>query len=158
MIIDNKKIVAGVHIRRRLFLLLLAISLVLLIFKNSFLGIDRIVYFIVLNGLYLIYYVWGTIRDYNYLYYNDLGPKLIFKYYFLALLNKRKRTIEINKDNFYKFQIHKKWIGLRVYLVLFEQQHGGIAKYPPISLGLVKKKDLSSIRTSLSYFSKEVGK
>ncbi len=155
MIIENKKNVIGLHIRRRFFLLLLAITLVLLIFKDSFLGIDRIVYFIGLNGLYIIYYIWGTIRDYNYLYYNDLGPKLIFKYYFLALLVKRKRTIEIDKDNFYKFQINKKWMGLRIYLVLYEQQPGGIAKYPPVSMGLLKNKEINKIMSSLLFFSKE---
>ena len=155
MIIDNKKTVAGVHIRRRLFLLLLAVAIVLLIFKDSLLGIDRIVYIVVLNILYITYYLWGSVKDYNYLYYNDMGSKLIFKYYFLEPLRKAKRTIEIDKNDFYKFRFQKKFIGLRLYLILYQKGQGGIAKYPPISMGLLKKKEIESIKNSLFIFSKE---
>ncbi len=155
MVIDNKKTVTGLHIKRRLLLLILLIALVLLIFKDSFLGIDRAIYIIVLNSLYLLYYFRGTIRDYNYIYYNDLGQKIIFKYYFLEPLKKVKKTIEIDKNTFYKFKFQKKLMGLRLYLLLYQQQNGGIAKYPPVSLGLLKKKEIEAIRESLMLYSKE---
>jgi hypothetical protein len=149
MIIDNKRSVVGVKLRWRFFLLLLCILIVLSLFRETFLGIDRIVYILSFTGFYCIYYLWGIIRDYHYFYCNDIGIKLIFKYYSLAPFSKRLRSIEIDKNRFYKFNLEKKWMGLRLYLSLFQQSSGGIAKYPPISLGLVRRKDVRAIKTML---------
>ncbi len=140
MVIDNKKTVTGLHIKRRLLLLILLIALVLLIFKDSFLGIDRAIYIIVLNSLYLLYYFRGTIRDYNYIYYNDLGQKIIFKYYFLEPLKKVKKTIEIDKNTFYKFKFQKKLMGLRLYLYAISATKWRNCKISARKPGLIEEK------------------
>ena len=158
MVIENRKTAIGLQKRRFLLLILFTTLVVLLfyieIFDKAFLGIDRIVYAVVLVAIYLLYYFWGTIRDYNFFYYNDMGVKLIFKYYSLAPLSKRQHSVEIDKSSLYNFQLEKKWFGLRTYLILYQQMAGGIAKYPPISLGLLKNKDVDNLRTSLQLFQK----
>jgi hypothetical protein len=74
---------------------------------------------------------------------------LIFKYYPMVPFSKRHRSIEMDKSKFHKYNIEKKWLGLVIYLHLYQKTPGGIAKYPPVSLGLVRRKDVRSLRSTL---------
>jgi hypothetical protein len=160
MIIENKKTIIRFHLWRLLLIVVLTIVIVLLfyikIFDKDTLGFDQKYFILILIGLYLVYYFWGLARNHHYFYYSDISPsKLIFRYYSLAPLSKRQNSIEIRKDVFYKFEILKKLLGLRCYLVLYEKTPKGAAKYPPISISLLKKDMRQSLSTSLSSYSKK---
>ena len=155
-VIDNRKTALRVQKRRFLFIPVLTTLVVILWYVNPeydvIFGLNRYIYIIGIIAAYLLFYFWGTIRGYQYFYYNDMGIKLIFKYYSLSPMNKRQHSVEIHKSSFYSFDIEKKRFGLRMYLVLFQKMPTGIAKYPPISLGLLKKQDVDNIRNSLLLF------
>lgn len=160
MVIDNKKTIIALHLRRLLLLFLLSVTGVLLFyfdfFSKEFLGFDQRYLVIGLIVLYLIYYIWGLVRKYHYFYYSDLSPtKLVFRFYSLAPLSKRQNSIEIRKDEFYRFTMDEKWLGIRKNLVLYLRTPKGIAKFKPISISLLKKEQVRDLSVSLSYFLKE---
>lgn len=160
MVIDNKKTTISLHLRKLLLIVLLAIVVVLLfyfeIFSKDFLGFDQKYLIFVLIGLYLVYYFWGLIRNYHYFYFSDLSPsKLVFRFYSLAPLSKRQNSIEIRKDEFFKFAFEEKILGLQKYLILYQKTSRGIAKYKPISISLLTDAQKQSLITSLELFSKE---
>jgi hypothetical protein len=160
MVIDNKKTTISLRLRKLLLIVLLATVVVMLfyfeIFKKEFLGFDQKYLIFVLIGLYLIYYFWGPVRNYHYFYFSDLSPsKLVFRFYSLTPLSKRHNSIEIRKDEFYKFEFVDNLFGLRKYLVLYLKTAKGIAKYKPISISLLSETQKNDLIASLSSFSKE---
>jgi len=160
MVIDNKKTIINLHLRKLLLIVLLSIAVVLLlyfeIFSKKFLGFEQKYLIFILIGLYLFYYFWGLICGYHYFYYSDLSPsKLVFRYYSLAPLSKRQNSVEIRKEEFYKFAFEEKMFGLRKYLILYQITGKGIAKYQPISISLLNKNQKQDLSVSLTYFQKE---
>ena len=160
MIIDIKRITIGLQLRKLLFIVLLGMAIVIFyymdIFRDGLLGIAGSIWTILLVSLYVIYYVWGIIRNYNYFFYNDMGGKLVFRYYSLAPLSKRLHSVEIPKESFYKFEIVKKFYGLQIYVILYQKTPQGIAKYPPVSISLIKNCQRSDMQASLLMFQKTI--
>lgn len=158
MIIDIKRITIGLQLRKLLFIVLLGIAIVLFyymdIFRDGLFGITGSTWTIVLVSLYVVYYAWGIIRNYHYFFYNDMGGKLVFRYYSLAPLSKRLHTVEIPKDRFYKFEIVKKLFGMQIYVILYQKTPQGIAKYPPVSISLIKNRQRNDLQASLLMFQK----
>ncbi len=157
MVIDKKSTIINLHLRKLLLIVLVSLAVVLLlyfdVFSKEFLGFEQKYLIFLLIILYLIYYFWGVVRDYHYFYYSDLSPsKLVFRFYSLAPLSKRQNSIEVRKDEFYKFAFTEKMFGLRQYLVLYQKTPKGIAKYKPISISLLKKSEKQDLSVALSYF------
>jgi len=159
MIIDNRKTTIGVQLRKLLFIILLGITIVVFyymyIFRDGLLGISGSHWTIGLVCAYVLYYAWGIVRNYHYFFYNDMGGKLVFRYYSLAPLSKRLNSVEIPKDRFYNFEVVKKMLGLRVYVVLYQKMPQGIAKYPPISISLISRRQREEMQASLTMFQKK---
>ena len=150
MIIDSRKTTIGVKIKKRVLILILIVTatifLVFNFYHHSYLGITGWGYIAILSGICILYLLVGVVRDYHYFYYSDQSLKLVFRYYSVASLVKKPNTIEIKKNEFSKFQIEKGLLGLRKYLILYQNTPKGVAKYPPISISMLKKaqeKDLS---------------
>jgi len=70
-------------------------------------------------------------------------------------LSKRQNSVEIRKEEFYKFAFEEKMFGLRKYLILYQITGKGIAKYQPISISLLNKNQKQDLSVSLTYFQKE---
>jgi|GEM_PF-724420 hypothetical protein len=155
MVVDNKKTVITLQLRKLLLLFLLSVTVVLLFYIDLF-NFNQNYLVIALISLYTVYYIWGLVRRYHYFYYSDLSPtKLVFRFYSLAPLSKRQNSIEIRKDEFFKFSIQKRWLGLRKELILYTQTPKGIAKFKPISISLLSKTQVQDLSLALSYFLRE---
>lgn len=157
MVIENKKTTIVFHLRRLLFIVLVVIAVVLLLYIDFFdketlgFGQEYLIYALIL--MYLLYYSWGMIRDYHYIYYSDFGPsKLIFRFYSLVPLSKKQNSIEIRKDELYDYQFMNKAFGFRRYLLLYQKTNKGIAKYPPISISMLTKSQRKDLSVSLSTY------
>ncbi len=83
-----------------------------------------------------------------------MGQKLVFRYYSLAHFSKRLQAVEIKKATFYKFEFRKKLLGLQSYVILYQKVAQNIAKYPPISVSLLSKRQRNELVTSLTMFQK----
>lgn len=157
MFIDNKKSSIGVKLKKRILILILIIAAIIFfsfkLFHEPILGITGIGYIIILSALVLTYHVWCFVRDYQYFNFTDQGQKLTFRYYSLSALFRQPHSVEIPKNEFVKAELRKKLLGLRQYVILFQQTQNGLAKYPPLSISLLKKQekqDLINILTKHS--------
>jgi hypothetical protein len=102
--------------------------------------------------------MWGIVRDHNYFYYTDQRLKLVFRYYSVASFISNPNSVEIKKTDFLKFEVEKKLLGLRKYLILYQKTPKGVAKYPPISISLLKKAEEKVLSDSLLKVKAEITK
>jgi hypothetical protein len=159
MVIDNKKTIIALRLRKLLLIIGLTIAVVLLfyveIINKERLGFDQKYLIIALIGLYLVYYFWGLIRGYHYFYFSDLSPsRMVFRFSSLAPLSKRQNSIEIRKEEFYNFGFEAKMLGIRNYLILYQKTPKGIAKYRPICISLLTKSQKQDLSMALSLYQK----
>jgi hypothetical protein len=154
MIIDTQKSTIGIQLRKLVFMVLLVLFLVLLYtttyFEEPVLGIDRNKYAVAATILYIAYYMISFLRDINYFYFNNNSSKIIMRYYSLRPLSNDQNSLEVSKQEFQKFEIKKMLGGFRKYLIIYQRTAKGIAKYPPISISILKKKDVEQLTRELS--------
>jgi hypothetical protein len=154
MIIDIKKTTIGIKLKKRVLILFLIVAAtVFLIFNfyhTTYLGITGLGYIFILSGIWLIYLAWGLCRDYTYFYFTDQSLKLVFRFYSITSFVRKPNSVEIKKTDFVKFEVTKKFMGLRKYLILYQSTAKGVAKYPPISISLLKKAEEKNLSDSLS--------
>ena len=112
MIIDTKKTTIGIKLRKRILLLLLILTatvfLILNFYHKSYMGITGTGFVIILCGIWILYLMWGIVRDHTYFYYTDHNLKLVFRYYSIASFIRNPNSVEIKKTDFLKFEVEKK--------------------------------------------------
>lgn len=155
MIIDAKKSTIRSQLRKLFFLLLLVLFLVLLYTTEYFtdpplFGIDRNKYALAATVLYALYYSLSYFRDTSYIYFNNNSSKIIIRYYSLRPLSSEQNSLEIQKADLYKAEIEEKLGGLRRYLIIYQRTAKGIAKYAPISISILNKKDVDQLARELN--------
>jgi len=162
MIIDIKKTTIGIKLRKRVFILLILITatvfLIFDLYQESYLGINGVECIVLLSSIWILYLIWGIVRDYTYFYYMDQGLKLVFRYYSIASFIRNPNSIEIKKNEFLKFEVEKRLFGLRKYLIIYQKTPKGVAKYPPISISLLKKSEQKVLSDSLIKVKAEITK
>ena len=70
----------------------------------------------------------------------------------MRIFSGEKNTIEIHKKDFVKFQTNSSLFKMRDYLIIYQKLLKGIAKYPPISITGLSKKDKAKLITQLSLY------
>lgn len=104
-------------------------------------------------GLLTLVFLLGLIFSFqlrfNHLIFMDTGDKLILRYYPLHPFHEKFKSIEIPKSEFSHFEIKKGLFNLRTEVILFQQTVRGVAKYPPVSISALTKKDRENFLASL---------
>jgi len=121
-------------------------------FKNPVLGLDKSTYLICLGILYILQIIINAMLKHDFVFYGDMGDKIIMRYYPIRVLNQKKHSIEIPKNKFAGFEIEKFLFGLKERIILYQKTQSGIARYPAISFSAVDKKDRESIKKALSQY------
>ena len=103
----------------------------------------------ILSLFFLIFFWFQYKLKYTYFYFSNNGSNLVFKFYSLQPFFGKARTIEIPKKNFMKSNIEASFFGKRDSLILFQKTPRGVAKYPPISLTLLNKKQKKELQKAL---------
>jgi hypothetical protein len=160
MILNSKKKTINLQLRRFLFLFLLTVVIVFIynldFFSAPILVMDRTRLTIGFVALFLIYYLTGFFRNYHYFFYTDNGSKLVFRYYSLRPLNKKQSSVEIDKLSFSNYKIEKFLFGFTTRLFLFQNlPNGVVAKYAPINITLLNKKEKTLLNDSLKQYIKK---
>lgn len=154
MIIDTQKSAIRLQLQKLIFLFLLVLFLVFLYTTSYFykpvLGIERNYFALAATALYILYYLFSYFRDFCYFYINNNSSKIIIRYYSLKPLTSEQNSLEIDKREFQKFEISNSFGGLRKYLIIYQRTAKGIAKYPPISISILNKKDVDKLTRELS--------
>ena len=125
------------------YLILIVGSLVFDVFRGySFIIITTILFiiaFVIITHLKFYYFSFDVEED-----------KMIFRFSSLSLIVSLNKTIEIPQALFVKFNVKESFFGYKKELFLYQKLKGGIAKYPPISISLLKRKDVDKISKMLN--------
>jgi hypothetical protein len=73
----------------------------------------------------------------------------VMRYYPISLFTSRKNSIEIPKSQFIKYEIKPFLLGTQKWVILYQNFRNKEAKYPPVSLSAVDRKDREKILSSL---------
>jgi hypothetical protein len=153
MKIDNSRTIISVRIRLFTGTVILIAYLIVVYFaqilKFPVLGMSETVLTTILICIYLIFAAYPVVLDYQYINYSDEGDKLVFRYFTSGIAGGRKNSVEINKADFAGYRVDKKLFGLKKSITLFRQLPQGVAKYPPIHITILSRKERARLLNSL---------
>lgn len=118
-------------------------------FNKPFLGMNRGPIILIIALVYFIYVGYTLLLDRYYIFLNDDGQKIIFRYYSLRPLNQVKHSVEVPKSSFQGFEITNTRFGLVPKIVLFQKKKAGVFRYPPVSLSALSKDELAKLKKLL---------
>ncbi|MDR1666230.1 MAG: hypothetical protein LBS03_00840 [Bacteroidales bacterium] len=158
MIIDTKEEASTLWRTKTLFVALFLVAILCVVF---IVDLETQWKTMVAGGLALVFlfFYWFQYRmEYTYFYFSNNGKNLLFRFYSLRNLYGKPQSIEIAKLNFYKYDIVSAFFNKKEYLLLYQKTPRGIAKYPPISLTLLTKKQKTELKRALFVSSKTADK
>ena len=126
------------------------------IIKYPLLGMNETAWTIMLVVVYLIIVILPIFRNYQFIYYSDEGDSIIFRYFGSGIFGGRKNSVEINKKSFSGYKTEFRFLGLIQTITLFQQYKEGVAKYPPIFISALTKKQRANVFRSLNSFAPDV--
>jgi hypothetical protein len=153
---DNRNNTIKIWRQKYIFTILL-LSLVIIFgfvdyFQKPVFGLDKSVYLIGLGIVYIILIIINAMLKHDFVFYGDVGDKVIMRYYPIRIFNRKKHSIEIPKSKFVKYDTEKFFFGMKERLFLYQKTQNGIARYPGISLSAVDKADIEKIKKSLQQY------
>ncbi len=153
MVIDIQRTILRKNLRAFImaiiFVLVIVVLLVTYIYEDQFFGITNYHLAIIIAGTYVIYMLYHTLRKYDYVYFSDENDKVILRYFPTRVFTHRKNSIEMPKRDFAGYE-KKKWLfGFREYIILMVRTPRGTAKYPPVSLSALNRKEKESLYRAL---------
>ena len=156
MIIENSK--TTIKIRLRIFLAsVIVVALIAIIYTTRILinpiwDLNKSQWSFILVGVFVLILLFNNFRDFHYIFFSDNGNNIVFKFYSMRIFSGKKNTIEIHKKDFVKFQRNSSLFKMRDYLIIYQKLKKGIAKYPPISITGLSKKDKAKLINQLSLY------
>lgn len=105
---------------------------------------------LILTLCFLLVMTFVFLKKYTYILYNTDGTKIILKFASLQPLTAGNYAVEISKRDFVKYEIINKYGGIRKDLILFVKTSKGIAKFKPISLSILSKKESDLLLNDLN--------
>ena len=149
MVIDTK-LEASTLRRTKAFALI--VYAVLVVVTVAFIRVEPTVKLLIcgsLSVIFLLFYFYQYNMKYTYFYFSNNSKNLVFKFYSLQFFFGKPQTIEIPKKSFVKYDIVTGFFGKRDSIVLYQKMPKGIAKYPPISLTVLNKKQKRELENNL---------
>jgi uncharacterized membrane protein YbhN (UPF0104 family) len=153
MIIDIKRTILRKSLSKFIVLIILVLSLCLLLFipfqRNFIKNVDNSLLALFIAAAYIIYVVYETFRNYNYLYFNDESDKLVLRFFAPNFFTSKKNSIEIPKREFAGYTIQSFFMGYRENITLMRRTSKGIANYPPVSLTALNNNEKNNLLLTL---------
>ena len=110
----------------------------------------------ILSVIFLLFYWFQYKMHYTYLYFSNNSKNLVFRFYSLRNFYGKPKMIEISKTSFLKYDLVISLFNKKESLVLYQKTSKGVAKYSPISLTLLGKKQKTELKRAL--FSESISK
>jgi glucan phosphoethanolaminetransferase (alkaline phosphatase superfamily) len=146
MIINNKEISARIRLGFMMYVLVYMVLLVLsLVLKWS----PKHIFEIVSSIIFVLGVIYFVIMRFYYIYFNNEGLKIILRYMILQPLSHGNYSIEIAKRDFSRYEIKSRYFGLQKSLILYAKTPQGEAKYKPVSLSSLRKREFEALIQSL---------
>jgi len=137
MIIDIKRTIIRKNLSNFISIIILVLVIVGLLFipvRNIFKGLENNLLAVFAAIAYVIYSIYQTFRNYNYIYFNDESDKIVLRYFSPNVFTSKKSSIEIPKKEFAGFLLDSFFLRYREKIILLRRTGKGIAKYPPVSI------------------------
>ena len=156
MTFNNFKNIIGLRIRLFAITVVLIVYLVLTyvaqILKFPILGISDTVVTIILVSVYGFLVFLPMHINFQYVSYSDEDDKISFRYFTSGIIGGRKNSVEIDKRNFSGFEVKSEFFGLKRSIILFQTFREGVAKYPPVYVSGLTRKEREKVIRSLSQY------
>jgi hypothetical protein len=156
MTFDNSKTIIILRLRGFVATIIFLIYIVLIyvgrVIRFPIADIQETTATIVITGLYLIIIFLPLFTRKMYIYYSDDGEDIIFKYFYAGMITGKKNSIVINKKTFAGYKKENGFLGLNSTLIVTQRVKQGIAKYPPVCINSLKKKEKEKIFKSLDQY------
>jgi len=156
MIIENSKTTIKIRLRT-FFATVIVVALIAIIYTTRILinpiwGLNKTQWSLIIIGVFVLLLILNNLRDFHYIYFSDNGNNIVFKFYSMQIFSGTKNALEINKKDFVKFQTNSSLFKMRDYLIIYQKLKKGIAKYPPISITGLSKKEKTKLLNQLSLY------
>ena len=153
MILDLKRTVIKIQLSRLITLFAFMILVILVIFlldtQQTYIGLSKYQWAILISGLYVASVIYQAILELNYIYFNDQGDKIILRYFSMSFYNNKKQSIEIPIDSFSGYELKTSFAGLKQKLILYERVKSVDAKYPGVSISALNKTQKENLIAAL---------
>ena len=148
MIIDTKEEATTLRKTKTFVVIIYALLIALTVI---FVKVHAIIYIIcgALSLCFLLFYWLQYNMEYTYFYFSNNSKNLVFKFYSLRNFYGKPKSIEIPKQTFVKYDIVMSFFNKKDSLILYQKTPKGIAKYPPISITLLNKKQKTELKRTL---------
>jgi hypothetical protein len=127
----------------------ISILLITYLYEDQLFGLTKYHLVIIFASSYLLYIIFNALRQFHYIYFSDAGDRIVLRYFPIGLFTSKKNSIEIGKNEFAGYEIHKQWFGIREKLILKAKTGKGMAKYPPVSITALNSKEKESLFKAL---------
>lgn len=146
MVLDNK-LRTG---KLKLSFVLIISTFLFLLFYSIVEGIEKNLLYFSASMILLVGYIFMLILKLHYFYLNEENSKLVFRFYTSHPLIRTYKAFEIQKSNLADFEIRESVFGLKKELILKISTKKGTGEYPPLSISLLNKRELSALKVMLS--------
>ena len=149
MVIDTKEEARTVRNTKMFVVIVYAVLIVVTV---VFIPVGKTVEILIYGALsiiFLLFYWFQYKMHYTYLYFSDNSKNLVFRFYSMRLFSGKPKTIEIPKTSFLKYELETSFFNKKESLLLYQKTDKGVAKYPPISLTLLRKKQKTDLKRAL---------
>ncbi|MCK4746762.1 MAG: hypothetical protein KAT15_07005 [Bacteroidales bacterium] len=156
MIFENKKTTIRIYLRKMVIASVTVIMLTGIMvsgwFERDVLGISKYLWVIIVTLVYLTLIIISRLRRLNFFYFSDDGDKILIRYYPIHPLVQKKKAIQIPKIGFAGYEIKSSMFGLKKVILLQQKVKGSVAKYPPIGITALNRKESDLLRKHLDKY------
>lgn len=156
---DNERTVEKLQALKKLYAIIV-LSIIGLFYTTSldiytykYVGLTKQTIAIVLVVAYLLYYFYHLSAKTSFLSFTDEGYKIIIRFYAIKPINPKKSSVEIPKNQFYKYTIERTLITEEV--TLYQKNGKQISKYPSFSIKGLNKEEKTKLFDSLDLYVQE---
>src|SRR4030066_135201 len=87
-----------------IFVLIILLLVITYIYEDQLFVLTRYHLAIIIAGIYILYMLFNTLRQYYYVYFSDAGDKIVLRYFPTGVFTHKKNSIEIEKRDFIGFE------------------------------------------------------
>ncbi len=149
MTIDTKEEASTLWRTKAVVVAIFSVLIIVIVFFIPLGSVIRSIICGALSLIFLFFYWYQYKMEYTYFYFSNATQNLVFKFYSLRNFYGRPKTIEISKMSFSKYEFITGFFNKKESLVLYQRTPKGVAKYPPISLTLLKKSQRTELKRAL---------
>lgn len=156
MTFDNSKTIISLRIKlfvaTILFIGYIVLAYAAKIIKFPVFGLSDIVWTLILVALWLIISFLPMVLNYQYVSYSDEGESIVFRFFTTGIVGGKKNSVEINKSVFAGYTTESELLGLSKSIILFQKVGQGTAKYPPIYITALPRRERAKLFSSLNSY------